>query len=169
MKLRGRPEASKQAALAHNISRASDADIEAVHGPLERLLGRVEMTNREEIPRADGSELVRLEGNDSLRVAGCGDELDLNCLRRVDLNDSANVSALQAVTGQISCNRYCVEKLEGHWLHLRVCSDESRCCFTAKYNPDGHDTCDASIGPRKNAPDREFLTIFSGIGGLSLI
>ena len=38
VKLRGRPEAPVQAPRAHNLSRARGADIQTVHGPLQRLL-----------------------------------------------------------------------------------------------------------------------------------
>src|SRR5215469_12352054 len=39
VKLRGRPEAPDQAPRAHNLFRARGADTQAVHGPLQRLLG----------------------------------------------------------------------------------------------------------------------------------
>jgi hypothetical protein len=39
VKLRGRPEAPDQAPPAHNFSPARGADTQAVHGPLQRLLG----------------------------------------------------------------------------------------------------------------------------------
>jgi hypothetical protein len=38
VKLRGRPGARDQAPRAHNVFRARDADIQADHGPLQRLL-----------------------------------------------------------------------------------------------------------------------------------
>src|SRR5262249_27370521 len=38
VKLRGRPEAANQAPRAHNLARARGADIQTVHGPLQRLL-----------------------------------------------------------------------------------------------------------------------------------
>jgi hypothetical protein len=41
VKLRGCPEAPDQAPRAHNLSRARGADTQTVHGPLQRLLGRV--------------------------------------------------------------------------------------------------------------------------------
>ena len=39
MKLWGRPDALDQAPRAHNLFRARGAGIQAVHGPLQRLLG----------------------------------------------------------------------------------------------------------------------------------
>jgi len=39
VKLRGRPEALDQAPPAHTVFGAGGADTEAVHGPLQRLLG----------------------------------------------------------------------------------------------------------------------------------
>jgi hypothetical protein len=44
VKLRGRPEAPDQAPRAHNLSRARGADTQAVHGPLQRLLGASDTT-----------------------------------------------------------------------------------------------------------------------------
>src|SRR5215470_14121137 len=38
VKLRGRPRAPNQAPRAHNLFSARGADIQAVHGPLQRLL-----------------------------------------------------------------------------------------------------------------------------------
>src|SRR5215469_13600216 len=41
VKLRGRPKAPDQAPRAHNVFSACGADTQAVHGPLQRLLGIV--------------------------------------------------------------------------------------------------------------------------------
>jgi len=49
VKLRGRPEALDQASRAHNVFRARGADIQAVHGPLQRLLDDATVTNTSSI------------------------------------------------------------------------------------------------------------------------
>ena len=59
VKLRGRTEAPDQAPRAHNLSRARGADIQAVHGPLQRLLdaginaNHLDISNRTPFPESE--------------------------------------------------------------------------------------------------------------------
>src|SRR6516165_6773712 len=45
VKLRDRPEALDQAPRVHNLSRARGADTPAVHDPLQRLLGGIDISH----------------------------------------------------------------------------------------------------------------------------
>src|SRR5262249_39940730 len=61
VKLRGRPEAPDQAPRAHNLSRARGADMQAVHGPLQRLLDAMVFRNLALRDRASRGRIAALE------------------------------------------------------------------------------------------------------------
>lgn len=95
--------------------------------------GRVQLTNSQEVARSDRPALMSAERDDRLSVTRGGYELDLDGVSRVNVNDRADVSALQPVAWQVSRNDYGVEGLERHDLQLWVCGNEPRCPFTRQY------------------------------------
>jgi len=116
------------------------------------LSGRTQLTHREQISGSNGANLIRSESEYGLRVAGRGNEFNLNRLRTVDLNHGTNVPTPYSVSRKISDYNNSVENLEWHGLLLRI-----RC----------HDTSVAAAWCHQIALDFKLLTLVQDLEAVS--
>jgi hypothetical protein len=71
--------------------------------------------NGDEIIVFNRTDVVRLQRDERLRSTGSGDEFDRDGIGAVDLNNRAEVSAAQAVSGYVMSEDDNVEGMNGHW------------------------------------------------------
>ena len=109
-----------------------------------RLSG-VETAHCWNILRPDRANLTDMEGHKGLRAPRSGNELDFEIFRRIDLDYSTNISALQTMSGLVFVENHRIERIEFHCSALGVSRDESRIALPGKYNPDRNNSTRASV------------------------
>jgi len=67
-----------------------------------------------EIFVVDRSDVVVIEADNGLSASGSSDKLNLKSMRRIQLNDSAQVAAAKAKVWKIAIKDNSIEKLQGH-------------------------------------------------------
>ena len=75
----------------------------SMRGPLQRVLGRVELTNREKVPRSNGAELMGSQCHYGLGMSRSSNEFHFHRVSRIDLNYRTNVPLLQAEAWEVYC------------------------------------------------------------------
>jgi hypothetical protein len=70
----------------------------------------------DEVRVLDGPEGARLQRDQRLRTARCRDELDVQRIRGVHLDDSAQIPCLQAMLRKVAHQNHGIERLETHHL-----------------------------------------------------